>query len=106
MFVGSIVGAVHFHVFVVGDGLDEAEDVLAAVGVEAIEENGVGSAVFAGEFGIADDNFAFVGDAKLHPHLQNNFHFLACGHGASSSGVLLDFGCSERPERRIGVFAD
>ncbi len=45
---GSIVGAVHFHVFVVGDGLDEAEDVLAAVGVEAIEENGVGSAVFAG----------------------------------------------------------
>jgi hypothetical protein len=39
---------VHFHVLVVGDGLDEAEDVFAAVGVEALEKNGVGSAVFAG----------------------------------------------------------
>jgi hypothetical protein len=35
-------------VLVVGDRLDETEDVLAAVGVEALEENGVGRAVFTG----------------------------------------------------------
>jgi hypothetical protein len=79
-----IVRAMHFHVLVVGDGVDEAEDVLAAVGVKAIEENGVGSAVFAGQlkFRITYDDFAFVVDAKFRAHLQNNFHFLACGHGA------------------------
>jgi hypothetical protein len=46
--MGSVVGAVHFRVLVVGDGLGEAEDVFTAVSVEAIEENAIGSAVLAG----------------------------------------------------------
>jgi hypothetical protein len=75
---------VYFHVLVVGDGIDEPEDVFAAIGIEAIEKDGVGGAVFAGQLklGVAYDDFAFVIYAKFCAHLQNNFHFLACGHGA------------------------
>jgi hypothetical protein len=39
----------YFHVLVVGYGSGQAEDVLAAVGVETIEEDGVGGAVFASQ---------------------------------------------------------
>jgi hypothetical protein len=39
---------VDFHVLVVGDGIDETENVFAAIGVETIEKDGVGCAVFAG----------------------------------------------------------
>jgi hypothetical protein len=39
----------HFHVFVVGYRGGQTQDVLAAIGVETVEENGVGCTVFAGK---------------------------------------------------------
>jgi hypothetical protein len=38
---------VDLHVLVVGDGIDETEDVFAAIGVKPIEKYGIGGAVFA-----------------------------------------------------------
>ena len=39
----------HFHVLMVRDRGDQTEDVLAAVGIKAIEKGGVGGAVVAGQ---------------------------------------------------------
>jgi hypothetical protein len=60
-----VVGAVNFHVLVIGYRSGQAEDVLAAIGVEAVKENGIRRTVFAGQlqFRIADYHLAFVGYA-------------------------------------------
>jgi hypothetical protein len=81
-------------VLVVGDGIDEAEDVLAALGIEAVEENGVGGAFFAGqlEFGIAYDDFAFVVNAKSVPTCKTIF--ISSLAAMAPPGRWMLFGCS------------
>jgi hypothetical protein len=84
----SVVGAMNFHVFVVGDWVNQAKDVLTFVRIETIDDYGIGGAIFTAQLqlGIAYDDFALIGDAKLGTYLQNNSHFVACGHDASLGG--------------------
>jgi hypothetical protein len=88
-------------VFVIGHGIDEPEDVLAVLRIEAIKQNGIGSAVLLRQLqlGITYDHFAIVGDAQFGSHLQHNFHFFVCGHNASWVLGLLAFGCNQAAER-------
>jgi hypothetical protein len=71
--------------FVIGHGIDEPEDMFTAIGIETVQQNGIGGAVLLRQlqFGIAHDDFAIVGDAQLGSDLQHNFDFFTCGHGAS-----------------------
>jgi hypothetical protein len=81
-----IVAPVGFAVLVVGQGIEEAEDVFSGLFVETVEDNGVGCVVLGCQFdrGIVDNYVAVVADAKFGSDLQNDFRaFGAGGHGGS-----------------------
>jgi len=65
---GLIVGAVDLHVLVVGNRIDETEDVFAAIGIEAIKKDGRSAARSSranSSSGFADDDFAIIVYAKF-----------------------------------------
>jgi hypothetical protein len=75
----SIIGAVDFYVFVVGDRVNQAEHVLLCFLVEAIEQDRVGCPVIGSQFqfGIVHCHVAIVSNAEFGPDLQNNLHAFA-----------------------------
>jgi hypothetical protein len=75
----SIVGPVNFHMFVVGDRLNQTEHVLLCFLVEAVEQDRVGGPVIGSQFqfGIVHSHVAIVSNAEFGPDLQNNLHAFA-----------------------------
>jgi hypothetical protein len=75
----SIIGAVDFYVFVVGDRVNQAEHVLLCFLVEAVEQDRVGGPVIGSQFqfGIVHSHVAIVSNAEFGPDLQNNLHAFA-----------------------------
>jgi hypothetical protein len=63
----SVPGTVHFGVLAVGERIDEPEGVLTGAGVEFVQEHRIGGALFPRKFqlGIAENYFAFIGDAEF-----------------------------------------
>ena len=63
----SVPGTMHFGVLAVGERVDEPEGVLRGAGVEFVQEHRIGGAFFPRKFqlGIAENYFAFVGDAEF-----------------------------------------
>jgi hypothetical protein len=78
---------VNFYVLVVGDRLNQPEDVFLCFLVEAVEQDGVGGSVIARQFqfGIVHGHVAIVSNAELGSNLQNDFHPIAiAGHRFAS----------------------
>src|ERR1700727_2822167 len=63
---GSIVAAMRFQVLMIGDGFEEADDVLACRGIEAVHQYGISGVVFTDEFefGIVQNDVAVIFDAN------------------------------------------
>jgi hypothetical protein len=83
----SIVGPVNSYMFVVGNGLNQAQHVLLCFLVEAVEQDRVGGPIVGCQFqfGIVHGHVAIVSNAELSPDLQNNLHaFAIAGHGLAS----------------------
>jgi hypothetical protein len=96
---------VRFQVLMIGDGIDEADDVFAGLGIEAIYEDGVGGVVIADEFefGIVEDQVAVIFDADGAADLKDDFRFV-CG-GFHEGSCLADDGLDVmggKREQRVG----
>jgi hypothetical protein len=63
----SVPGTVHLGVLAVGERIDEPKGVLTVAGVEFVQEHRIGGALFPRKFqlGIAENYFAFIGDAEF-----------------------------------------
>src|ERR1700678_1070553 len=72
-----IGAAMRFHVLAIGDGNDQADDVLACFRIESVHEDGVGYVVLADrfQFGIVDHHIAVVLTANRAAHLKERFSF-------------------------------
>src|SRR6266481_5249072 len=92
----SIVGAVDFHMLVVGDWFDQAQDVLLRFLVEAVKQDCVGGAIVARQFqfGIVHDHVAIVSNAEFGSDLKNNLHaFAIAGHRFASRFGFTNIAC-------------
>jgi hypothetical protein len=79
----SVVGPVNFHMFVVGDRLNQTKDVFILFLVETVEQDCVRGPIIARQFqfGIVHGHVAIVSNAELGSDLQNDFHtFAIAGH--------------------------
>jgi hypothetical protein len=76
----SVPGTVHLGVLAVGERIDEPEGMLTGTRVEFVQEHGIRGAIFAGklQLRIAENDFAFIGDAEFGSDLQHDLHFVVC----------------------------
>lgn len=77
----SIAATMGFQMPVVSYRVEQSKDVLAGLFVEAVDQCGIGGAVFIHELelGIIDNNVTVVPDSKLGSYLQRNFRFRCHG---------------------------
>jgi hypothetical protein len=82
--------------FVVGDGLNQTQDVLLCFFVEAVKQDCVGGPIVGCQFqfGIVHSHVAIVSNAELGPDLQNNLHAFAIdGHRFASLFAFANIAC-------------
>jgi len=82
----------YFGVLVIRDWIQEPQNMLAGLRIEAIEEDGVSRAVLALQLqlGIIDNNVAVASDAKFLAYLQNDLRTCAwCRHESSSREAFM-----------------
>jgi hypothetical protein len=92
----SIIGPVDFYVFVVGDRLNQPQDVFLGFFIEAVEQDRVGGPVIGSQFqfGIVHSHVAIVSNAEFGPDLQNNLHaFAIAGHRFASRYGFTNIAC-------------
>src|SRR5467141_3376564 len=83
----SIVAAMHFQVFVIGERIQQTQNMLAGARLEAVEQHGIGCALLVLQFQlrIIQDQVAVISNAQFRANLHDNLCARArCRHESTS----------------------